>query len=195
MKVFALFVLVLGGLVPCYADTTQTQTWNIQTSCNPQFYQQVPPCQTPANINAVFTTTLESGTFYSETGDFTYTGTAYVVTNITGTFDGLPMTGGVTGPPGRSNWMEAGDLPQDVTFTAGGNEYDLFYDGLFTLAAVPGPPFSSDWEYLNWNAIGPTAPVPEPSTLLLLIVPLLLAVLSGSRQELPCPPTRGSGKR
>ena len=169
MKLAMAFVALLAFSLSAFADT---QTWDVTASCNPQSYQQLPACATPANINAVFTTTLESGTFYSETGGFTFTGTAYVVTNITGTFNGLQMAGGVTGTPGESNWMQDGDLPQDVTFTAGGNEYDLFYDGLFTLATVPGPPFSSDWEYLNWSAVDPVG-VPEPNIALLAIIGIM----------------------
>ena len=67
MKVFAVFVLVLAGLIPCYADT-----WDVQASCY-QMNQYSPPCFDPAIIDAVLTTTLETGTFYNSVQDVRFT--------------------------------------------------------------------------------------------------------------------------
>ena len=94
MKIFSVFVLVLTcGLVPCQADTTPAQTWNVTAKCgtshDPNFSF---PCSDPANINAVFTTQLATGEFFDFTDVEFFEGTNAVVTNITGTFDGLPMT-------------------------------------------------------------------------------------------------------
>jgi hypothetical protein len=169
-----LFALTLAATAQ--ADTTQT--WNISTSCNPTFFIAPPPCQQAANINAVFTTTLESGTFYEEVSDQLFTGSAFVVTSISGTFDGLPMSLVVLP---QVDWMN-GELPENIWFSAGGAEYALLYDGLFTLAPASAVN-QNTWEYLNWNATDPAA-VPEPSTLLLLTVPLLLALMLWARKSL-----------
>ena len=95
MKIFSVFVLVLtAGLVPCQADTTPTQTWNVTAMCDPNLNPGFPFCSVPAKINAVFTTQIETGTFWDPAdGEFFEPPQGEpVVTNITGTFDGMPMT-------------------------------------------------------------------------------------------------------
>ena len=163
MKVFAVFVLVLAGLIPCYADT-----WDVQASCNPQYYQQTPVCATPAVINAVFTTTLETGYFYDPANDESYYGQASVVTGIAGTFDGAAMQL----VPGNG-WMQT-DLPEDVAFTEGGNEWVLFFDGYFYLQPIPWVAPWTQVEYLNWSAVD----VPEPPLFWLLLTALSFLGLS-----------------
>ena len=116
MKVFALFVLVLSAqLVPTHADTFQT--WQVMAECEDisTYYT----CDDPANISAVFTTELEPGTFYDGASPGSVTGTAAVVMNIVGTYDGLPIS--FTPPPtGLSDYSNFGWMdpiyPNDVCF-------------------------------------------------------------------------------
>jgi hypothetical protein len=162
VKVFAVFALVFTSLVPCYADT---QTWDVTASCNPQFTTFGPACTVPAEINAVFTTTPESGTFFNPVQDVSFTGTEPVVTSFSGTFNGAPITN-------VSGWMQ-GNLPGDIGFTSGGINYSLWWDG--NTFFQPQNQFL-ETEYLNWSAIDPVG-IPEPSTLLLLTVSLLLSLL------------------
>ena len=168
MKVFAVLGLFLACLVPCYASSTQT--WDVTASCNPAFYIQT-PCATPANISAVFTTTLESGSFYSDEGHYTFTGQEPVVTDITGTFNGSAMTLLNLGNGG--DWM-SGNMPQDVTFMAGGSQYDLFLEYSFFGPVAQG--VDGSFDYLNWSASDPVG-VPEPATILLLTLALAITGL------------------
>jgi hypothetical protein len=173
VKVFAVFVLVLAGLVPTHADTTQK--WALTSGCNPEFNPD--GCFDTAQIRAVLTTTMENGTFTESNGDVTFTGVAPVVTNIVGTFDGMPMT--LISTPGEAgNWL-LGNLPQDVTFMAGGIEYDIFWDSDIFLVQIPSGP-QLNQEVIGWNAV----PVPEPNTLLLFSVPLFLGLSRWAQMSL-----------
>ena len=81
------------------------------------------PCSLPGNINAVFTTQLETGTFIdSEEGEnHQVTGTEPVVTNISGTLDGQAMS---LVPFPENDWLQDG-IPEQILFVAGGVEYSL----------------------------------------------------------------------
>ena len=182
MKIFAVFVLVLTGLVPTHADTTQTQTWNVAASCQLGDSAAGFPCVEPSVINAVFTTQMETGLF-ALTSDPTIRCIdpcpAPVVTDISGTFDGLPMTLiGESGSP--FNWLlvscnptptTCGAIPEGVSFIAGGNQYLLWYDGSVFLTNQS--PFSI--EVMNWSAV---ESVPEPPLFWLLLTALSFLGLS-----------------
>ena len=173
MKIFSVFVLFLTCLVPARADT---QTWNITATCNPD--AMFPPqfiCNYPSNINAVFTTQLETGTFHEFEFGNTFT-SANVVIGISGTFNGLAMTL-VPNPPG--DWLHA-DLPEEVLFMAGGVQYNLFPD--FDQVWLIQP--SGATEPLIWSAVDVTSPVPEPATILLLTLPLLLGLSKWAQMSL-----------
>jgi hypothetical protein len=166
VKGFALFVLVLAGLVPTHADT-----WNVTASCNAQI-PFFPPlgCANPANINAVFTTQPEFGNFFDISFGVELTGvTEPVVTNITGTFDGITMT---LVPVPQLDWL-AGGTPEDVAFMAGGVEYTLWWDGFYFIGTLPQPDINK--ETLNWNAV---ESVPEPPLFWMLCNALSLLGLS-----------------
>lgn len=166
MKVFAVLVLFLACLVPAQADT-----WDVAASC------QV-PCASPANINAVFTTQLETGNFFDISFGLVLTGyTEPVVTNISGTFDGLAMT---LVPIPELDWMNR-STPEDVSFMAGGVEYTLWWDGSYFIGSLPNPDFNE--ETLNWSAIDPIAPVPEPPMLWMLLAGLCLIACSCARNR------------
>jgi hypothetical protein len=171
VKVFATFVLFLAFLVPTHADTFDVSASSIP--CN-----QVIPCG-PATINAVFGATEEFGTFFLLAFDESIQATEPVVTGITGTFNGLPMSlvAPPSNPEGIVGWMFL-DLPQNVYFSAGGVTYILNWDG-------NGPPEifspSSLLAELNWSAPDSVA---EPSTLLLLTVPLLLVLMRWAQMSL-----------
>lgn len=164
MRVFAIFMLVLVGLVPAYADTTQT--WVVTATCdvNTPFGT---PCFTPGNIDAVFTTQLETGTFIdSEEGEnHQFTGTEPVVTNISGTLDGQAMS---LVPFPENDWLQDG-IPEQILFVAGGVEYSLHYDNGVRLGTI------EDFEFLEWSAV---ASVPEPAIFWMLFTALLLLGLS-----------------
>ena len=162
MKVFAVLVLFLAGLVPCHADTTQT--WNISATC-----QEIIsfPCFAQS-LNAVFTTQMETGAFESTDFFFVFTGTEPVVTGMTGTLDGMPITFVPTDLP--FGWLEGG-LPEGINFMAGGMEYGAVSDidtVLFSSSTHPGT-----YEFMNWSAIGPNA-VPEPALFWMLLAGLFL---------------------
>ena len=179
MKIFAVFVLVLAGLVSTHGDTTQTQTWDVVAAC--QLGDSVAgfPCIAPSVISATFTTQLETGNFAftSEPTNFcTVPCTEPVVTGISGTFDGQSMT--LTISPGPFDWLlvgcpTCGALPEGVDFTANGNAYTLWWDGYTFLTTDTNGATST--EVMDWSA-AESSPVPEPSTILLLTVPLLLAL-------------------
>jgi hypothetical protein len=151
VKVFATLVLVLAGLVPCYADST-TQTWDVTTSCEDEMSIQY-ACRIPAVMSAVFT--VEGDT----------------VLSIMGTFDGLPIT------DGSGSWIAP--FPDNVCFEAGTATMCLeqYVDDTF----LSGP-LSNENEFLNWYA--QLAAVPEPSTMLLLTVPLLLGLMKWAQMNL-----------
>ena len=185
MKTFSLFVLVLTfGLVPCQADTTPTQTWNVVAMCDPTLNPIAPFCGLPATINAVFTTQLQTGLFFDpEDTDF-FEGTNAVVTNIAGTFDGLPMTlvpGGESEP--FTGWLDDSGLPEGVDFVAGGIRFDLSFEGgnvfLSCFSTMPcgitpiGTLFPM--ETMDWSAV---QNVPESSLFWMLLTGLSLLGLS-----------------
>lgn len=162
MKVFAVFVLVLTALAPCHADT-----WDVAASCESGFQSGVPtPCTDPANINAVFTTQMEFGTFVNPSNTEGETiGSVPVVTNISGTFDRMAMSL-VLDPSG--DWL-LGSYPEVVLFNAGGSEYMLFWDGDTWLAPLSAPSPVNGLEILNWSAFDLTA-MPEPGVFWLLVI-------------------------
>lgn len=148
LSIFALVMLCLLNTCDAQADT---QTWNVVTGCNPEF-NPVGGCFVPAQMSAVMITTMETGTFYDSEGDFTFTGTVPVVTSITGTFDGLAMT---LVPNGTGDWLN-NSLPEDVSFSAGGNTFDIWQDaGVFL--QENGPPVT---EQIGWSAVDPVAESP-----------------------------------
>jgi hypothetical protein len=162
MKVFAVLMLVLAGLVPVHADS-----WEITASCDLTAAVFV-PCTDPAKINAVFTTQLETGMFLWTDGESNVLrfGTHPVVTNISGTFDGLAMT---LVPVPTWDWLNYSfGNPEAVTFTAGGIEYSL---------SIPGfePQIFPLSEFLTWSAIDPVS-APEPGALALLASGLLTLI-------------------
>jgi hypothetical protein len=170
VKVLAGFILVLTALVPAYADTTQT--WVVTATCdvNTPFGT---PCFTPGNINAVFTTQLETGTFIdSEEGEnFPFTGTEPVVTNISGTLDGQSMS--LIPSPGN-DWLQDG-LPQEIMFSAGGQDYSLHFDLGVRLDRT------NDFEFLKWSAV---ESVPEPAIFGMLFTAVLLLGLRRAQLSL-----------
>ena len=173
MKILSVFVLVLTcGLVPCQADTTPTQTWNVVAMCDPTLNPIAPFCGLPAKIEAVFTTQLRTGEFFDpEDTDF-FEGTNAVVTNITGTFDGLPIT---FSPPAEgetlTGWLADNGFPEGVGFAAGGIRFDLsFEDGNIFLSCFSTMPCGITpigtlfpMETMDWSAV---QNVPESSLIL-----------------------------
>ena len=145
-----------------HADTT-TQTWDVTASCYQQ-NQFSPPCFDPANINAVLTTTMESGTFYNSVQDVTFTGTEPVITGFSGTFDGQPIAS-------VGGWLLNGYPVGGIGIEVGGVDYSLWWDGIFFLE----PQGSLNPEYLNWTAVDPA---PEPPLFWMLLIGLCLIPLS-----------------
>jgi hypothetical protein len=177
VKVFAVFVLFLACLVPCYADTTQT--WTVSASCSHTSSSFT--CPDPDTISATFTTQLETGTFELSDEPIFITGTVPVITNISGTFDGLPMA--LISVPG-SDWLLTGcdaitciAEPEDVFFSAGANTYLLFYAGDAMLQTVP---FNGNIDALTWSAVDP---VPEPSLFSMLLVGLIACSYARNRNR------------
>ena len=147
MKLFAAFMLVLAGLVPTRADTT-TQTWTVTASC----FSGNPTCIYPAKTDAVFTTQLETGTFFEVTnagGQF-FTATEPVVTNITGTFDGMAMSLVPTAEPFQP-WITPGD-PEHVSLMAGGIEY-IFDTDINLIDVAVANNQAATIEFLNWGIV------------------------------------------
>jgi hypothetical protein len=181
VKIFAVSVLVLAGVVPAHADTT-VQTWQVTAECEDISTSYF--CDDPANISAVFTTELEPGTFFDGASQETFTGLAPVLMNIVGTYDGLPIS--FTPPPtGLSDYSGFGWMdpiyPNNVCFGAGGNGYcvtEIVDDGFMS------GPFTNGLEILFWNSVELPAPVPEPATILLLTVPLLLGLSKWAQMSL-----------
>ena len=185
MKILSVFVLVLTcGLVPCQADTTPTQTWNVVAMCDPTLNPIAPFCGLPAKIEAVFTTQLRTGEFFDpEDTDF-FEGTNAVVTNITGTFDGLPIT---FSPPAEgetlTGWLADNGFPEGVGFAAGGIRFDLsFEDGNIFLSCFSTMPCGITpigtlfpMETMDWSAV---QNVPESSLFWMLLTGLSLLGLS-----------------
>lgn len=188
LTVFALLLTI--GLVPCRADTTPTQTWDVVAKCDPTADSFLPPqfefCSVPAKISAVFTTQLRTGEFFDpEDTDFFF-GTNAVVTNITGTFDGLAITFSPPGPTETLTGWLADGFPLGVGFGAGGISYGLTFLGGNTFLECFGPatacgsfaitPLSSvPIEPLDWSAV---ENVPEPLAFCMLLTALLLLGLS-----------------
>ena len=177
MKAFAVFVLVFASLVPTYADTTQTQTWNVTAVCQegiPSF-----PCFAQS-LTAVFTTQLETGTFVSTDNLGVFTGTEPVVIGMTGTLDGVPLTFVPQGPPfGPFGWLDNG-APEGIGFMAGGVGYGAVSDiDTVIFSSSANPP--GVYEFMNWSAV---EVVPEPSALLLLTALLLLALMRWAQLSL-----------
>jgi hypothetical protein len=180
VKVFALFVLVLSaGLVPTHADTAQTQTWQVTGECEDASTYYV--CETPSIPSAVVTTELEPGTFFDGTAQETFTGMAPVVMNMVGSFDGLPIS--FTPPPDPTapgvGWMDA--YPEGLCFGAGNAGYcvNMIFDDAFMAG-----PFAHQYEIMGWNAVEIPNPVPEPATILLLSVPLMLGLMRWAQMSL-----------
>jgi hypothetical protein len=187
MKIFSVLVLILTcGLVPCRADTTET--WNVAAMCDPNLSPFFPFCSVPAKINAVFTTQMQTGLFFDPEDAFFFEGTEAVVTNITGTLDGLPMTLEV--PGGESpfvGWLDDNGRPAGVAFVAGGLKFDLsllsapLQDVFLSCAATtpcgiaPTPGTFRPMETLDWSAV---RNVPESSVFSMLLTGLLLLGLS-----------------
>ncbi len=172
MKIFSVFVLVLTcGLVPCQADTTPTQTWNVTATCDPDIdFPFTTVCTVPANIKAVFTTQIETGTFWDPVdGEFFEPPEGEpVVTNITGTFDGLPMTE----VPGSGPFVGyLGPAPVDIAFVAGGIEYELSRE-------VPSDIFLDSANVHETLAFSAVENVPEPRGFWMLLTGLFLLGLS-----------------
>lgn len=159
MKVFAVFALVLAGLAPCYADTTQT--WNLTANCSETLGDA--PCVDPANISATFTTQMVFGTYVDPSG----TGVPQqeiepLIETLTGTYDGQAMTL-ATG----NAWMdEFVSFPQMLYFMAGGETYILFWDGAPEIQLATNP----NTEILNGIAVD----LPEPPLFWLLLTALSL---------------------
>lgn len=188
MKIFAVLALLLMfGLVPAQADTTPTQTWNVVAMCDPNIDPQFFPfCGVPAKISAVFTTEPRTGLFFDPGDAFFFESTDVpIVTNITGTLDGQPMTllpGGDAEP--FTGWLSNG-FPEGVAFVAGGFEYDLSTFGApggvflscLTIAPCGITPttFIPAKETLDWSAV---ENVPEPSLFWMLLSGLLLLGLA-----------------
>jgi|SRR6267154_2683807 len=158
LKTIAL-VALLGLASTAHADTTPTQTWNVTTGCNPEFNNGA--CFDPAQMSAVMTTTMETGTFFDTEGDFSFTGTVPVVTSIVGTFDGFAMT---LVPNGTGDWLNF-SYPEDVEFSANGSIYDIWHDGDFFMQK--DTPFNT--EVVGWSAVDPIS-IPEPGEWILTLL-------------------------
>ena len=167
MKVFAVFVLVLVGLVPCHADTTQT--WNVTASCTTA---DGLACPDPANISAVFTTELITQIYVDPSGSEEPTlETEMALMGFQGTYDGQPMSGGIGA--GCIPFLQPGGSPECVSFGAGGFQYVLMTLGFTFLEGNTGANVGL-FETLDWNAVE----VPEPPLFSLLLTALLLLGLS-----------------
>ena len=159
-----LWLLAIFILVPTTrADTTQT--WDVTANCSQ------PACFDPANLSAVLTTTLESGTFYDPVHDTYFTGSEPVITSFSGTFDDAPITD-------LGGWLLNGNPYGGMWFTAGGIGYALFWDGIAFIQNS-----TLQVEFVNWSAVDPVG-VPEPRTILLLTVPLLLGLMKWAQMSL-----------
>jgi hypothetical protein len=140
---------------------------------------EFPPigCPDPVVINAVLTTQMETGSFFDTTTDMAFTGTEPVVTNVAGTLDGLSMS--LIAAP-MFDWLN-GSQPEGICFAAGGTNYCLNTDfGNYYLTTNA----TGEIEYLNWSAIDPASPVPEPSTIMLLTALLLLGLMRWAQMNL-----------
>jgi hypothetical protein len=172
VKIFSVFVLVLTcGLVPCQADTTPTQTWNVVAMCDGDIdFPFTTVCTVPANINAVFTTRIETGTFWDPVDEefFVPPEGEPVVTNIAGTFDGLPMT---LVPHSEPFQGYLGPSPANIDFVAGGIEYELSRE-------VPNDIFLDSTNVHETLAFSAVENVPEPRAFWLLLTALLMLALS-----------------
>ena len=165
MKVFATFVLVLAGLVPCYADTTQT--WVIAGHCATDPGDA--SCFDPANFAATITVTPEEGTFFQYDAGF-FTGVEPVITAFSGTLDGQQITS-------AEGWLLPSGLPGGIGFVVDGLTYEMVIDGavqFFPPASLLPPNSDTPFEWMDWtSAVDPPSPVPEPSAAWLLITALL----------------------
>ena len=188
MKVSAIFVLVFACLIPAHADT---QTWDITATmfCG----SPLDNCSTPFTLNATMTTQTETGLFYSVFQGESLPGTWPVETSITGTFDGMSIsTPDLTpGPNGITAWLlETGSfiVPMGIEFEAGGDIYTILYDAGYQIFDLTHQN-ALNGEQVLWNIVDPAtgvgfSSVPEPSTLLLLTVPLLLGLSKWAQMSL-----------
>src|ERR1700722_9854146 len=121
MKPVAVVLALLAFSLPAFADT---QRWDVMASCDLVLSTPLAGCL-PGDINAVFTTQLEFGTFFRFKDASFFTGFEPVITNISGTFDGMSIT------LGSGYFLDS--TPESIAFTAGGNGYSIILDGLFLL--------------------------------------------------------------
>jgi hypothetical protein len=178
VKVFATFVLVLAGLVPTHADT---QMWDITGNLVCFGFEK---CDTPFNLTATMTTQTETGTFFFNYLGVPAQGTFPVETAISGTFNGDPISfqGPLFPAPGIDDFLMFADLPEGISFCTGAQCFGIFYDGDgVKIFGAGGSPF--DTEYVSWGAADPVG-TPEPSTLMLFTVPLLLALMRWAQMSL-----------
>ena len=177
VKVFAVFVLVLAGLVTCRADTTQT--WDVTGSlfCG----DALENCSTPFTLNAMMTTQLESGPLFEIFSGDTVQGPAPVETGITGTFNGLGIsTPDLTPGPNPNvvtDWLLITNnavVPMGIEFEAGGDVYEILFDAgvqIFDLTAEARGNSPIDGEQVAGGIVDVTH-VPEPAAAWLLLIAL-----------------------
>jgi hypothetical protein len=170
VKVLTVLVLFLAYFIPAQADT-----WDVTASACTN--DPPPDCVGPANLSAVFATIEETGTFeYPFTGG-TIEGTFPVITSMSGTFNGEPISlgpllQGANGAIVNYPFTTAGGTPEDVTFSEGGDICELNFDNG---EGVELSCFQGINTFVNWSAVD----VPEPSSATLLMISLSVLLLLG----------------
>src|SRR6202041_2979918 len=127
-------------------------------------------CPDPANITAVFTTELITQIYVDPSGsEEPMLETEMAVMGFQGTYDGQRMSGAAYG---CIPFLQPGGSPECTSFIAGGEQYVLNTLG-YTFLEGDTAANVGLFETLNWSAVE----VPEPSTLMLFTVPLLLVLM------------------
>ena len=168
MKIFAVFVLALTGLVPAFADTVDVTA----TTCN--------TCgagiQPAIDFQAQLTAQLVTGGFLDPFEDFVFHATEEKVTSLIGTLNGVPISLG-TAPAGDGSWLIPGFGLGAVWFTVAGQPGIVFFDDAHDVITAP----NQNTILINFSATEVNAPEPTSFALLLTGLCQLLLTRTGKR--------------
>jgi len=161
VKMLSALVLFFASLPVVHASTIQDWTYSATSFC------WDPGCTT-ATLSLNMFTDLETGTFDENGNDEQFVGTFPVVTSLTGSLNGNPLTmvSGVGFPQDGTirGWIFNG-LPEEIEFSDGTFVYDFQWD-LSDEILLGG----SNLYHFGDILVDPVIPTPEPGVLVLLTI-------------------------